>query len=82
MLGLLTVEIDYHEGFTLPESLQMRLEIRMGYKTGKNDKEWHELNPTTTIDRELVCKIDPERVIIEICKDLFGLFLETRGIFL
>jgi hypothetical protein len=62
LLGLLDVEIEYSEELHVPETTQIQLEIRMGYRT-KDDAStgWNEL-VSTTISRELECTIAPHKV--------------------
>jgi hypothetical protein len=62
LLGLLDVQIEYNDDMMVKESIQLQLEIRMGYRTKQDkDTEWHELIETT-VNRELTCSIDSHKV--------------------
>lgn len=61
-LGLLDVEVEYRDEVSVDENTQIQLEIRMGYRTKQDPlTKWHEL-VSTTVNRELTCTIDSNKV--------------------
>lgn len=64
LLGLLDVDVEYSDEMMVKESIQLQLEVRMGYRTKQDESTaWHELIETT-VNRELLCSIDAHKVSI------------------